>query len=216
MGPRMLGLQKPVTGAGHWAMMPKGLFVCLFSAVRTCFPGMYCWCSLIKGIIIICAVAPWVSLRVSHRWLFIDRWSDYIGLDRDRLPSWRYQPSQYTSHTMKSSDPLLLADGTLRCGMSLGKVAISRHLITLGVPPVWPYCRQAQCERWRSLKWSIADLLSSSHPHMSTSHLLGLQVRANGPLGLQVRANGPSWCPKEKVILFILLYSHPFSKWFTF
>ena len=32
-----------------------------------------------------------------------------------------------------------------------------------------------------SLKWSIADLLTSSHPQMSASHLLGLQVRANGP-----------------------------------
>ena len=43
------------------------------------------------------------------------------------------------------------------------------------VPPGWPYCRQAQCGRWRSLKWSIADLLTSSHPQMSASHLLGLQ-----------------------------------------
>ena len=49
------------------------------------------------------------------------------------------------------------------------------------VPPVWPYCRQAQCGRWRSLKWSIADLLTSSHPQMSASHLLRLQVRSNGP-----------------------------------
>ena len=42
VGSRMLGLRKnwkvnqvesgpkPGTGAGHWAMMPKGLFVCLF------------------------------------------------------------------------------------------------------------------------------------------------------------------------------------------
>ena len=29
------------------------------------------------------------------------------------------------------------------------------------VPLVWPYCRQAQCGRWHSLKWSIADLLTS-------------------------------------------------------
>ena len=49
------------------------------------------------------------------------------------------------------------------------------------VPPEWPYCQQAQCGRWRPLKWSIADLLTSSHPEMSASHLLGLQVRANGP-----------------------------------
>jgi hypothetical protein len=70
----------------------------------------------------------------------------------------------------------------LHCGMyPAGKVAISRHLVTPGFPPVWPYCQQAQCGHWHSLKWSIADLLTSSHPQMSASHLLGLQVRANGP-----------------------------------
>ena len=36
---------------------------------------------------------------------------------------------------MKPSDPLLLADGTLRCGMyPAGKVAISQHLATPGFP----------------------------------------------------------------------------------
>ena len=46
-----------------------------------------------------------------------------------------YQPSYNTSHTMKSSDPLLLADGNLHCGMyPAGKVAISRHLVTPGFP----------------------------------------------------------------------------------
>ena len=46
-----------------------------------------------------------------------------------------YQPSYNTSHTMKPSDPLLLADVTLRCGMYLaGKFAISRHLATPGFP----------------------------------------------------------------------------------
>ena len=79
---------------------------------------------------------------------------------------------------MKSSDPLLLADGTLHCWMNpAGKVAISQHL----VPPVWPYCRRGQWGCWRSFKWSIADLLISSHSQMSASLLLGLQVRANGP-----------------------------------
>ena len=38
---------------------------------------------------------------------------------------------------MKSSDPLLLADGNLRCGMYLaGKVAISQHLATPRFPQV--------------------------------------------------------------------------------
>ena len=36
---------------------------------------------------------------------------------------------------MKPSDPLLLADGTWRCGMyPAGKVAISQHLATPGFP----------------------------------------------------------------------------------
>jgi hypothetical protein len=36
---------------------------------------------------------------------------------------------------MKSSFPLLLAAGTLRCGMyPVGKVAISQHLVTPGFP----------------------------------------------------------------------------------
>ena len=58
------------------------------------------------------------------------------------------------------------------------------HLLKPSHPPVplvWPYCRQAQCGCWCSLKWIIADLLTSSHPQMSASHLLGLKVRANGP-----------------------------------
>ena len=68
---------------------------------------------------------------------FIDRWSDNIDLDRVRLRSWHYQPSRYNSHTMKSSDPLLLVDGNLCCGMyPAGKVAISRHLATIGFSQV--------------------------------------------------------------------------------
>ena len=46
-------------------------------------------------------------------------------------------------------------------------------------PQEWPYCRQAQCRRWFTMQWSIADLLTSSHPQMSASHLLRLQVCAN-------------------------------------
>ena len=110
--------------------------------------------------------------------------SENIGLDRDRLPSWQYQPSRYNSHTMKSSDPLLLAGGNSRCGMyPASKVAISPHLIT----PKFPRCDHTVGNlsadagvHWNE-KWIIADLLTSSQPHMSASHLLGLQVRANGP-----------------------------------
>ena len=60
----------------------------------------------------------------------------------------------------------------------------SCHLLTPShpqVPLVWPYCPQAQCGRWHSLKWIIADILTISHPHMSASHLFGFQVRANEP-----------------------------------
>jgi hypothetical protein len=46
-----------------------------------------------------------------------------------------YQPSYNTSHTMKPSDPLLLFDIPLRCGVyPAGKVDISQHLATLGFP----------------------------------------------------------------------------------
>jgi hypothetical protein len=46
-----------------------------------------------------------------------------------------YQPSYNTSHTMKPSDPLLLADIALRCRMyPAGKVDISQHLATPGFP----------------------------------------------------------------------------------
>ena len=46
-----------------------------------------------------------------------------------------YQPSYNTSHTMKPSDPLLLADVALRCGIyPTGKADISYHLVTPGFP----------------------------------------------------------------------------------
>ena len=46
-----------------------------------------------------------------------------------------YQPSYNNSHTMKPSDPLLLADVTLHCGMyPAGKVDISPHLAIPGFP----------------------------------------------------------------------------------
>jgi hypothetical protein len=42
---------------------------------------------------------------------------------------------QHCTHTMKPSDPLLLDNGTLRCGMyPTGKVAFSQHLVIPGFP----------------------------------------------------------------------------------
>ena len=61
----------------------------------------------------------------------IDRWSDCIDQDRDSCHAIlvHYQPSYNTSHTMKPSDPLLLANVILHCGMyPAGKVDISQHL----------------------------------------------------------------------------------------
>ena len=48
-----------------------------------------------------------------------------------------YQPFYNTTHRMKPSDPLLLPDVPLRCGIhSAGKVDISWHLVTTGSPRV--------------------------------------------------------------------------------
>ena len=40
----------------------------------------------------------------------------------------------------------------------------------------------------RTLVHCVADLLTSSHPQMSASHLLGLQVRANRPSQLSYQS----------------------------
>ena len=46
-----------------------------------------------------------------------------------------YQPSYNTSHTMKPSDPVLLGDVALCCGIyPAGKFDISQHLATPGFP----------------------------------------------------------------------------------
>ena len=48
-----------------------------------------------------------------------------------------YQPSYNILHIMKPSDPLLLPDVTLRCGMyPAGKVDISQHLAIPGFPQI--------------------------------------------------------------------------------
>ena len=66
----------------------------------------------------------------------MDRWSDCIGQDRDsRHLGTLSTILQHFTHTMKPSDPLLLADVTLRCGMyPADKVDISQHLATSGFP----------------------------------------------------------------------------------
>ena len=52
------------------------------------------------------------------------------------MPNWYTinHPTTLQTHN-ETSDPLLLADGTLRCGMyPAGQVAISQHLATPGFP----------------------------------------------------------------------------------
>ena len=52
----------------------------------------------------------------------------------DCMPNW-YTILKRCTHAIKPSVPLLLADGTLRCGMyPAGKVAMSQYLATPGFP----------------------------------------------------------------------------------
>ena len=65
----------------------------------------------------------------------IDRWSDFLARIEIIAILVHYQPSYNTSHTMKFSDPLLLADVTLLCKMyRAGKVDISSSLAIPGFP----------------------------------------------------------------------------------
>jgi hypothetical protein len=90
----------------------------------TCFPGMYwvlSWeCSCPKGGII-------------H-----NRWSDCVGYKMEivcLIGTLYSSILQHFTRTMKPSDPLLLADGTLQCRMyPAGNVDISRHLAIPGFP----------------------------------------------------------------------------------
>ena len=66
----------------------------------------------------------------------VNRWSDCIGYRIEIVCQIGTLSTilQHLTHTMKPSDPLLLADGTLRLGMyPTGKVAISQHLATVTI-----------------------------------------------------------------------------------
>ena len=92
---------------------------------RTCFPGMY-W------------VLPWECScpdgGIIRSEIYI--WSDCIGQNRDNSQLGTLSTIlQHFTHIMKPSDPLLLADVTLRCRQSW-------HLLTPSHPlvlPEWPY-----------------------------------------------------------------------------
>ena len=71
------------------------------------------------------------SLGRRYHLTCVNRWSDCIGyrIEIVCLIDTLSTILQHCTHTMKPSDPLLLADDTLRYGMyPAGKVAISRHL----------------------------------------------------------------------------------------
>ena len=69
------------------------------------------------------------NLRLTDGLTISDNWLEIVAI------LVHYQPSYNTSHKTKPSDPLLLADVTLCCGMyPAGKVDISRHLAIPGFP----------------------------------------------------------------------------------
>ena len=80
-----------------------------------------------------------------------------------------YQPSYNTSHRikkfiMKPSDPLMLTDVTLCCGMYPAcKVDIYRHLAIPGFPQS-NHTVGKWSGIWFTVKWSIADLLTLNQP----------------------------------------------------
>ena len=77
-------------------------------------------------------VRPWACSRPKGGIIqsAIDRWSDCIGQNKDSLHLCTLSTIlQRITHTMKPSEPLLLPDVTLCCGMyPAGKVDIFQHL----------------------------------------------------------------------------------------
>ena len=104
----------------------------------------------------------------------IDRWSDCIGPDRNsrHLGTLSTILQHFTHHETQWPTTTRWCHFALRdvsCGQSW-------HLSTPShprVPPEWPYYQWAQCGRY--------VVKHSRPPQMSASHLLGLQVHANGP-----------------------------------
>ena len=66
-----------------------------------------------------------------HHLTHVNRWSEFIGywIEIVSLIGTLSTILQHFTHTMKPSDPQLLANGNLRCGKyPTSKVAISQHL----------------------------------------------------------------------------------------
>ena len=64
--------------------------------------------------------------------------------------------------------PLLLTKSDMSFWMyPIAQTTLSPTLSHPWVPPEWPYCQQAQCGRWFTVKHSKAGLQTSSHPQNS-------------------------------------------------
>ena len=82
----------------------------------------------------------------------------------------------FTVSTVNQQIPLLLTKSALSCWMyPTAQTTLSPTPSHPWVPPEWPYCQQAQCGRWFTVKYSKAGLQTLSHPQNSASRLLILQ-----------------------------------------
>ena len=99
--------------------------------------------------------------------------------DRDSMPNW------YTINHPTTHNEIQWPTAARRWQFALRDVSRrqSCHLSTPNhprVPPVWPYCWQAQCGRWRSLKWINSrppDLKSSSYVSLPFAWITGPRKR---------------------------------------
>ena len=104
------------------------------------------------------------ALKVVSSQSVMDRWSDYIGQfvgDSHHLgplstilKHFTYNETQWPTAAHRWH--FALRDISCRQKCHLSTPSHSQ------VPPVWPYCWQAQCEHWFTVQWSIADLLTSN------------------------------------------------------
>ena len=97
--------------------------------------------------------------------------------------------------------PLLLVKSALRCWMHpTAQIALSPTPSHPWVPQEWPYCQQAQCGGWFTVKHSKAGLQTSSHPQNSFS-LLGHESYIANPKKLNLWAPVSYFHSKENACL---------------
>jgi hypothetical protein len=104
------------------------------------------------------------------------RWSDCVGQDRDICHVGTLSTSYKTSNTQFNPVTHCCLRMSLSCRMyPAGKVDISRYLAISGFPQSDHTIGKPKTNAGSLCSKSIAGLLTSSHPQMSASHLLGLQ-----------------------------------------